>query len=133
MSTSAFNNTEIQPSETSKEASSHNMARIAQRAVRAQERVLPKERSMSLWHRVPKSRVILQKYRSIRSKPICFAAADLRKCGLSDSTNKIIEHDVSKCISQGQILSSHSFHKHPSHTLFHATTQGYPILIGCQI
>ena len=133
MSTSAFKNTEIQPSDTSKEAASHNMARTAQRAVSAQGRVLPNERSKSLWHRVPKSRVILQKHRSIRSKPIRFAASDLRQCGLSYTTNKAIEHDVSKCIAQGQILSSHSFHKKPLHTLLHATPQGYPISIGCQI
>ena len=133
MSSNMLENTDTPPTDTSKEALSHNMARIAQSSPRAQESVIPKERSRSLWHRVPKSRVILQKHRSIRSKPIRFAASDLRQCGLSYTTNKAIEHDVSKCIAQGQILSSHSFHKKPLHTLLHATPQGYPISIGCQI
>ena len=121
------------PPDTTNEALSDNMARIAQRSAHAQESVIPKKRSRSLWHRVPKSRVILQKHRDSRSKATCFAATEVRKSGASKSTKKIIEQDVSKCISHSQAMSSYSSNKQSSYKLIRGTKQGCSALIGCKI
>ena len=133
VSSSILENSAAPPSDTTNEALSEKMARIAQKSAHVQESVILKKRSRSLWHRVPKSRVILQKHRDNRHKSTCFAATEVRKSGVSKSMNEVIEQDVSKRISRSQAMPSYSSNKQSSYKLSRATKQGFSALIGCKI
>ena len=133
ISSSVLENSAIPPSDTTNEALSENMARIVKKSAYVQESVILKKRSRSLWHRVPKSRVILQKHRDNRHKSTFFAPTEVRKSGTSKSINEVIEQDVSNCISLSPDIPSYSSNKQSSYTLTRATKLGFSTLIGWKI